>query len=66
MRSGSNRLIWQEGNIDGFNSLCLVEPELKLALVILANEEDRSSAHNLGLMTNSVLKQLDRRAVLLP
>lgn len=66
VRSGNNRLIWQEGNIDGFNSLCLVEPEQKLGLVILANEEDRSSAHNLSVMTNSILKELDGGAILLP
>jgi CubicO group peptidase (beta-lactamase class C family) len=66
MRSGNNRLIWQEGNINGFNSMCLVEPEQKLGLVILANEEDRSSAHNLSVMTNSILKELDGSAILLP
>lgn len=66
MRSESNRLIWQEGNIDGFNSLCLVEPERRLGLVILANEEDRSSAHSLSVMTNEILKELDGGAILLP
>jgi hypothetical protein len=66
VRSGSDRLIWQEGNIDGFNSLCLMEPERRLGLVILANEEDRSSAHNLSVMTNKILKELDVDAILLP
>jgi CubicO group peptidase (beta-lactamase class C family) len=66
MQSGHHRLIWQEGNIDGFNSLCLVEPERKLALVILANEEDRSSAHNLSVMTNRILRDLDADSILLP
>jgi CubicO group peptidase (beta-lactamase class C family) len=66
VRSGSDRLIWQEGNIDGFNSMCLVEPERKLGLVIFANEEDRSSAHNLSVMTNRILMELDGGAILLP
>lgn len=66
VRSGIDRLIWQEGNIDGFNSLCLVEPEQSLGLVVLANEEDRSSAHNLSVMTNRIVKELDRQALLLP
>jgi len=64
--SGNGRLIWQEGNINGFNSMCLVEPEQKLGLVILANEEDRSSSHNLTVMTNKILKGLDGDAILLP
>lgn len=66
VRSGGNRLIWQEGNIDGFNSLCLVEPEQGLGLVVLANEEDKVSAHNLSVMTNSILEGLDSGATLLP
>jgi D-alanyl-D-alanine-carboxypeptidase/D-alanyl-D-alanine-endopeptidase len=66
IRSGSDRLIWQEGNIDGFNSLCLLEPERRLGLVILANEEDRLSAHYLSVMTNEILKELDGDAILLP
>ncbi len=66
VRSGTDRLIWQEGNIDGFNSLCLVEPERMLGLVVLANEEDRTSAHNLSIMTNQILKELDGQAILLP
>jgi len=64
--SGNDRLIWQEGNINGFNSMCLMEPEQKLGLVILANEEDRSSSHNLTVMTNKILKALDGDAILLP
>lgn len=66
VRSGNKRLIWQEGNIDGFNSLCLVEPKQKLGLVVMANEEDKSSAHNLSVMANRILKGLDGAAVLLP
>lgn len=66
LQSGSKRLIWQEGNINGFNSLCLIEPERSLGLVILANEEDRTSAHNLSVMTNRILNELDGDAILLP
>jgi D-alanyl-D-alanine-carboxypeptidase/D-alanyl-D-alanine-endopeptidase len=66
VRSKNDRLIWQEGNIDGFNSLCIVEPERKLGLVVMANEEDRSSAHHLSVMTNQILRELDEHAIPLP
>jgi D-alanyl-D-alanine-carboxypeptidase/D-alanyl-D-alanine-endopeptidase len=66
MRSGNDRLIWQEGNIPGFDSLCINLPELSIGLVIFANEADRSSSRRLTLMANEILKALDRRAVPLP
>ena len=66
MRSGEDRLIWQEGNIPGFDSLCINLPELKMGLVIFANEADRSSSHRLTLMANEIMKALDPRAVPLP
>jgi CubicO group peptidase (beta-lactamase class C family) len=60
------RLIWQSGNIEGFHSYCVVQPELKLAVVALFNEADEQSntAHN--VLVNAVLKGADPRALLLP
>jgi serine-type D-Ala-D-Ala carboxypeptidase/endopeptidase len=66
MTSENGRVIWQEGNIQGFNSLCIGLPELKIGLVVLANEEDPAAAHQLTVMANSILKGLNARAVLLP
>lgn len=66
MSTSDERLIWQEGNMEGFNSLCLAIPELKLGLVVLANEEDQKAAHNLQIMTNQILKGIDTRTIPLP
>lgn len=37
--------IWQEGNLPGFMSMCMTFPELRIAVVALANEDDRDSSH---------------------
>ena len=66
VRTGGRRVVWQEGNIEGFNSLCILEPELGLSLVILANEEDPKSAHGYTVMANEILRGLNTNAVLLP
>jgi CubicO group peptidase (beta-lactamase class C family) len=66
MSSDGRRVLWQEGNIAGFNSFCIVEPELKIGLVIFANEEDPASAHGQGVLANEILKGLDPKSVLLP
>jgi len=66
LSNSSRRLIWQEGNIDGFNALCIQQPELRIGLIILANEEDRKSAHGNSVMANEILSGLDRRAITLP
>jgi CubicO group peptidase (beta-lactamase class C family) len=66
MSSDGLRVIWQEGNIVGFNSFCIVEPELKIGLVLLANEEDQTSAHGQSVLANEILKGLDAKSVLMP
>jgi hypothetical protein len=60
------RVIWQSGNIEGFNSYCVVQPELKLAMAALFNEADAQAnpAHN--VLVNAILKRVDPRALLLP
>ncbi len=64
--TAENRLIWQSGNVPGFNSLCIVLPELKAGLVVFANEADRDSTQSLNVMANEILKGLDSRAIALP
>jgi CubicO group peptidase (beta-lactamase class C family) len=66
LTNGGHRVIWQTGNIDGFHSYCIIEPELKVGLVVLFNEADAKSNPAHGEMVNMILKGLDAQAVLLP
>jgi serine-type D-Ala-D-Ala carboxypeptidase/endopeptidase len=61
LTSGGIRRVWQEGNLPGAVSMCMLFPELKLALVVLANEDDPDSSHALGLMENQIVRDLDPR-----
>jgi len=42
------RVIWQNGNIPGSSSLCVICPELKIGIVILANASDNRGINKLG------------------
>ena len=66
MNGDGRRVIWQEGNIVGFNAFCIVEPELKIGLIIFANEEDPASAHRQSVLANEILTGLDPKSVLMP
>jgi hypothetical protein len=66
LRSENRRVIWQEGNIPGFTSYCINEPELNCGIVILTNQEDMSSSHQLSVMANEILKAISPKVVLLP
>jgi len=60
------RVIFQDGNIEGYSALIVIEPELKLGIILTANERDRKGdAAKRGLM-KALLTALDARAVLLP
>lgn len=62
VNAGGYRRIWQEGDRPGFTSICMVIPELKIGIVVLANEEDQNSSHALTLMVNRIIKELDARS----
>jgi D-alanyl-D-alanine-carboxypeptidase/D-alanyl-D-alanine-endopeptidase len=62
IRSGTYRRIWQEGNLPGFVSMCMTFPEMHMAVVFLANEDDTVSSHALTLMVNEIAKTLDARS----
>jgi CubicO group peptidase (beta-lactamase class C family) len=62
IRGEGYRRIWQEGTLPGFNSMCMVLPELKVGIVALANENDRASSHALTVMTTDITKALDPRS----
>jgi D-alanyl-D-alanine-carboxypeptidase/D-alanyl-D-alanine-endopeptidase len=66
VRSGDKRIIWQSGSIPGFDSNCIMQPEARMGLVILANEQDSASAHELGVLANEIQHALDASAVPLP
>ena len=62
IHAGGNRRIWQEGNLPGFVSMCTTFPELHMAVVFLANEDDPKSSHALSLMANHIATTLDARS----
>jgi D-alanyl-D-alanine-carboxypeptidase/D-alanyl-D-alanine-endopeptidase len=62
IQAGPYRRIWQEGNLPGFVSTCMTFPELHMAVVFLANEDDPASSHALTLMVNQIAKALDARS----
>jgi len=62
----SRRLIWQSGGMDGFNSYCALEPELKLAVVVLFNEEDNAITPAHEAVVNDILTGIDARSITLP
>ena len=66
MTVDKRRVVWQTGNIEGFHSYCVTEPEAKIALVVLFNEADDTSNPAHGEMVNAILKSLDNQAVLMP
>jgi CubicO group peptidase (beta-lactamase class C family) len=66
MAGRESTVVWQEGNLPGFNSYVVLNPSLQIGLVVLTNESDRNSSHRLTLMINRILKAMDDRAVLLP
>src|ERR1700722_3616 len=62
IHSGSYRRIWQEGNLPGFVSMCMTFPELHMAVVFLANEDDPVSSHALSVMVEEIAKSLDAKS----
>lgn len=66
LKSSGYRVIWQDGNIPGFSSLCVNHPDLDMGIIILSNECDRQTAFRIRAMANQLMTALDERAVALP
>ena len=66
MREGQRRVIWQDGALPGYASFCIVQPESKLALVILSNELDATTLGRLSDMANRIMKAVDPQSVTKP
>jgi CubicO group peptidase (beta-lactamase class C family) len=62
LHSGSYRRVWQEGNLPGFVSMCMTFPELHMAIVFLANEDDPASSHALSVMAEQIAKSLNAKS----
>ena len=56
--SAGHRRIWQTGGSFGFSSYCAIFPELRLGIVLLANESDQNSQGRLNAMADEILKGL--------
>lgn len=60
------RVIFQDGMIEGYSALVVIQPELKLGIVLTANQlDEKSAAAERGLM-KALLTALDKQAVPLP
>jgi D-alanyl-D-alanine-carboxypeptidase/D-alanyl-D-alanine-endopeptidase len=66
LESDGRRLIWQEGNLPGYTSYLLFQPELNIGIVVLTNESGRSSSRRIAAMANTFLETLDERSIRLP
>ena len=66
LRDGQRRVIWQDGAIPGYASFCILQPESKLALVILSNELDSQTLGRLSMMANRIMRELEPLSVTKP
>lgn len=60
------RVIWQDGMIEGASALCILQPELRLGLVVMTNQLGPRTVHANKTLVNTILGSLDALAVPLP
>ena len=60
------RVIFQDGMIEGYSALVVIEPESKLGIVLMTNQLDQKSAAAERTLMKELLTRLDSRAVPLP
>lgn len=63
---GQRRVIWQDGAIPGYASFCILQPESKLAVVILSNGLDSKTLGRLSDMANRIMKEVEPMSVVKP
>jgi CubicO group peptidase (beta-lactamase class C family) len=61
-----HRVIWQDGMIEGASALCILQPELKLGLVVMTNQLGPETANANRTLVNAILKSLDPSTVPVP
>ena len=60
------RVIWQDGMIEGASALCILQPELKLGLVVMTNQLGPETAKANRTLVNAILGSLDASTVPVP
>jgi CubicO group peptidase (beta-lactamase class C family) len=66
VRSKGVRTLFQDGNVPGFHSMCVVYPELHLGMVVLTNGYDSFNPPSLSAFIGRILKTVDPRAAPTP
>jgi len=58
LKSAGRRNIFQDGNVPGFHSMCVLYPELNLGIIVLTNEEVGSRPADLSALVNPIVKAI--------
>jgi CubicO group peptidase (beta-lactamase class C family) len=66
MRFPGQRKIFQDGNIPGFHSMCVLYPELNLGIIVLTNEAVGPKPSSLSPMIEQILTAIDPRVTSTP
>lgn len=66
MTVSGRRVVFQDGNVPGYHSICVFYPELNLGIVVLSNEEFKPTPTRLSPLVNQILQTLDPRAPATP
>jgi len=61
LKSKGVRVIFQDGNLPGFHSMCVFYPELNLGAVILTNGKDQLRPAPLSPLFDKILRRIDPR-----
>ncbi|WP_428654557.1 serine hydrolase domain-containing protein [Runella sp.] len=56
------RVIWQNGNVPGASSWCILYPELKMGIILFTNQTDQTSSHRLAVLGESIMISLNSNA----
>lgn len=62
-KSGDERRIAQDGSVPGFLSFCATYPELRMAVVVLVNENDPVSSKAFDGIARQIAQSLDPRSI---
>ncbi len=66
LKKDNKRLLWQDGNMVGYSSLCVLHPDQDLGLVVLTNQMDRLSAGRIKQLVREIATLIEPRVISLP
>jgi CubicO group peptidase (beta-lactamase class C family) len=66
LTSNGLRVIFQDGNVPGFHSLCVLYPELEMGIVILTNGEAGLRPTPLSPLVDQIMRRINPRAPSVP